>query len=362
MNASLRLTATLALAVLLAGSAQRADALATEQFGREPVGRSFETFTADLLPVLNDPARFYWYEVNGDAFFYYQGDTAALNELMKRLAAGGKGRELVLHAGPLEKTTLGGEKRIEASWNVHVPGGFGPKLYKEFDLVTDKLPAVHVYLTHPRPTRATAAQVAGWIKDLDSDDGETRKRAISALEGQGHAAAAALREALKSESAEVRARARALLDRLPRLNLDELVVPEGLTVVGPDDLAARYAKGLKSGESVVRGIAATRLSELEPDRKKAVAGLLEVMQKDKHEYVRRSVILTLGREGKHAESALPALRELARDADVNVSNASKSAIAMIEKAKADPAAAERMKSQKVIGDDVRAFLKERARR
>src|SRR5262249_567771 len=157
------------------------------------------------------------------------------------------------------------------------------------------------------PTRATAAQVAGWIKDLDSEDGETRKRAISALEKQGHLAAPALREALKSGSAEVRTRARALLDRLPRLNLDAVVVPEGLTVGGPGDLAARFQKGLKSAEYVGRGIAATRLSELEPDRKKAVAGLLEVMQKDKHEYVRRSVIMTLGREGKAAETALPAL-------------------------------------------------------
>src|SRR3954465_8013311 len=103
MNASPRRTAALALAVLLAATTQRADALATEQFGKEPVTAGFPTFTADLLPVLNDPARFYWYEVNGDAFFYYQGDTAALNGLMKRLAAGGKGRELVLHAGPLEK-------------------------------------------------------------------------------------------------------------------------------------------------------------------------------------------------------------------------------------------------------------------
>jgi hypothetical protein len=362
MHASPRLTAALALAVLLVGTTQRADARATEHFGREPVTTGWPTFTADLLPVLNDPARVYWYEVNGDAWFYYQGDTAALNELMKRLAAGGKGRELILHAGALEKTSLSGEKRVEASWNVHVPGGFGPKLYKEFDLVTDKLPAVHVYLTHPRPARATAAQVAGWIKDLDSDDAETRKRAISALEKQGHLAAAALREALKSGSAEVRARARALLDRLPRLNLDELVIPEGLTVVGPDDLAARYANGLKSAESVVRGLAATRLSEVEPDRKKAVAGLLEVMQKDKHEYVRRSVIMTLGREGKYAETALPALRELAHDADVNVGNAAKSAVALIEKAKADPAAEERMKLRKAIGDDVRAFLKERAKR
>ena len=57
MNTSPRLTATLALTVLLVATTQRADALATEQFSKEPIGRSFDTFTADLLPVLNDPAK-----------------------------------------------------------------------------------------------------------------------------------------------------------------------------------------------------------------------------------------------------------------------------------------------------------------
>jgi hypothetical protein len=360
MNAWPRL---LALAALLVVVAQRADALATEHWGKDPVPEGWITFTEDLRPVLNDPARFYWYEVNGDPRFYYRGDTAALNALLKRFAAGGKGREVILHAGALEKTTLGGGKRIDADWCVHAPGGDRLSHHKDGWLVADKGPAVHLYVSGTRPTkRATAAQVAGWIKDLDSDDAETRKRAISALEKQGHRAAAALREALKSGSAEVRARVRPLLDNLPRLDFDALVIPEGLTVLGPDDLEARCKKALKSADEIVRGVAATQLSGLEPDRKKAVAGLLDVLKQDKHEYVRRCVIGELGRAGKHAESALPALREGQRDPDANIRHVCDWSVNAIEKAKEDPTAAERTRLVKAIRDDIRAFLKERAKR
>ena len=41
-----------------------------------------------------------YYAVNGDASFYYKGDTGALNAMLMRFAAGGKGREVVLqHQG-----------------------------------------------------------------------------------------------------------------------------------------------------------------------------------------------------------------------------------------------------------------------
>ncbi|MGL4552185.1 MAG: hypothetical protein ACRC33_13475, partial [Gemmataceae bacterium] len=267
--------AALSLA-LLALAVGRADALATESFGKDPVTASFPTFSPDLLPVLNDPARVYWYEVNGDAFFYHHGDTAALNALLKRFAEGGKGREVVLHAGALEKTSLTGGRRVEADWYVHVPGGFGWSRHKDRGLVTDVAPAVHLHVAQPRPApRATAAQIALWVKELDSDAPGARRRAAGELERQGHAAAAALREAReKSPSAEVRERARAILARLPRIDLDALVIPAGLTAVGPDDLVGRCTKGLVSEDYVIRGIAASNLSGQEPDRKRAVEGLL----------------------------------------------------------------------------------------
>ena len=124
---------------------------------------------------------------------------------------------------------------------------------------------------------------------------------------------------------------------------------------------ARCTKGLKSKEYVIRGIAAGRLAELEPDRKKAVEGLLKVLKDDTHEYVRRCVVGDLQREGWAARAALPELRKLADDADVNVRNAVRQAVAVLEKAKEEPGAKERAESVVAVRKDIAAFLKARAK-
>src|SRR5262245_57284393 len=177
-----------AFAALLAGS-QRAHALASEHFGNAPVPPGWITFTADLRPLLNDPGRFYWFEVNGDARFFYRGDTAALNAMLRRFAAGGKGREVVLHAGPLERTSLTGSRRIEADWHLHVPGGDSLSDHADGGLVTDKGPALHVHVPRARPAaEVPGGRLAGWIKELDSDDFEKRQRASRELSRHGQAA------------------------------------------------------------------------------------------------------------------------------------------------------------------------------
>jgi hypothetical protein len=354
-----RFAVLLAVAALFAWR-QQALGLATEHFGNAPVSTGFSSFTADLLPVLNDPLRMYWYEVNGDACFYYKGNTGDLNALLKKFAAGGKRREVVLHAGPLRKTNLGGSRQVEAHWYVHVPGGISLSNYADGGLVTDKGPAVHVYLPTARVNLpATAARIAAWVADLDSDERKVRENASAELEKQGPAAEAALRKALESGSAEVRKRARTLLARLPQINLDALVIPEGMSAVGPDDLVARCEKGLKSKEYVIRGVAAGQLASLEPDRKKAVEGLLKVLREDRHEYVRRCVAGALQREGWAARPALPELRKLADDPDVNVKNAIRHAVAEIEKATEEPGVEERARLVSAVRKDIAAFLKAR---
>jgi hypothetical protein len=360
MNAHRR-AALFALALVLLWR-QQALGLATEQFGNKPVTAGFATFTPDLLPVLNDTRRVYWYEVNGDARFYYKGDTDALNALLKRFAAGGKGREVVLHAGPLKLMDLGRTRPIEAHWCVHVPGGIGRAVYPDLGLIMDSGPTVHIHIPSARvKSTATEGQVTKWIADLDSDELNVRENASRELEKQGKGAEAALRKALETTgSAEVKRRVRALLAKLPQLSLDGLAIPEGVRVIGPDELTARCARGLKHKEPVIRGIAADQLSRLEPNRKKAVEGLLKVLKDDGNEYVRRSVASALMREGWAARVALPEIRKFVDDPDVNVKNAFKQAVAAIEKTKEDPAGEESAKLVAAIQKDIAAFLKARA--
>ncbi|HEX4608592.1 MAG TPA: HEAT repeat domain-containing protein, partial [Urbifossiella sp.] len=337
-------------------------ALATEQFGNTPVKAGFSSFTPDLLPVLNDATRVYWYEVNGDACFYYQGDTADLNALLARFAAGGKGREVVLHAEPLMKTSLQGTHAVEARWYVHVPGGISLSDYADGGLVTDKGPALHLYLPRVRPgAPAPPAQVSAWIAALEGDDAKAREAAARDLGRQGAAAEAALRKALEdTSSSEARTRLRAILKGAKDINLDAVAFPDGVTLVGPDELAARYAKGLKSQEPVIRGVAAGHLAVLEPDRQKAVAGLLDVLREDKHEYVRRSVAGALQREGGAARSALPVLRGFVDDPDVNIKNAFRAAVEKIEASTEDRAAKEKAEQMQEVRRDIAAYLKSRA--
>jgi hypothetical protein len=242
-----------------------------------------------------------------------------------------------------------------------VPGGISLSRYADGHLVTDRGPALHVYLPAARPASpASAARVAGWIAGLDSDLLKVRENASRELDRQGQAAEAALRKALEtSGSAEVRRRARALLARLPQVNLDALAIPGGMSAVGPEDLVARCEKGLKSKEYVIRGVAAGQLAGLEPDRKKAVEGLLKVLREDRHEYVRRCVAGALQREGWAARPALPELRKLADDPDVNVRNAFRQAVAEIEKAREEPGAEETARLVAAVRKDIAAFLKVR---
>jgi HEAT repeat protein len=149
---------------------------------------------------------------------------------------------------------------------------------------------------------------------------------------------------------------------LPEINLEALAIPEGMAVAGPGDLRSRCAKGLKSKEPVIRGVAAARLASLEPDRKKAIEGLLKVLKEDSNEYVRRSVAGALLREGWSARSALPELRKFVDDPDVNVKNAIRQAVAGIEKSKEEPGWEEQARRAAAIQKDIGALLKARAAR
>ena len=68
-----------------------------------------------------------------------------------------------------------------------------------------------------RPTCTTAAQIARWIADLDSDDFETREKASAELRREDGAAESALTTALTAKpSPEARRRIEELLESLNR--------------------------------------------------------------------------------------------------------------------------------------------------
>jgi hypothetical protein len=73
--------------------------------------------------------------------------------------------------------------------------------------------AVTFLAAAPVPTKPTKEQIAGWVKQLGADDFTTREEATKRLWQAGEAAEAALQEALASDDAEVKRRARELLEK-----------------------------------------------------------------------------------------------------------------------------------------------------
>ena len=224
-------------------------------------------------------------------------------------------------------------------------------------------PTLYLYVRIPdRPAApATADQVARWLAALDAEEFEDRERASGELEKQGVAVIAALRKALEAKPpAESRRRIGLLLAKLeglPGVNLDVLAIPEGVRVLGPDDLLARHRKALKSDNVRTSDEVKTMVQRLGPDPA-ALAVLIEMLA-DKDKYRRGSAVDMLGRMGKAAAPALPTLRAGLANASPDARAAFQGAITAIEAAKEEPDAAKRAEKAKAAREEIERLVKRR---
>jgi hypothetical protein len=349
-NARLRSAiALLASVVCLLGSSSPVFAVATEHFGNDPVPNGFLQVGPDVLAVANLKSRIYWREVNGDPMFFYQGDTAALHEALRRFSKlTGDVREVVFLPGPGQARSLTGDRRFACDWYVHTPAGDsegGP-------------PTMTVYVSAVAPvTPPDMKQLERWIADLDSNLFTTRARASRELEKLGSAAAPALRKALTARpSAEVRRAIEQLLARLKGVDIREVKLPRGVTFLELKDLLKRHRAGLKTGDAPARGHAALALGGLGAYTD-VVPDLVSVLKPDNNEYVRRCAVSALCGLGKKAAPALPILKAGLKDPDVNVRNAFAYAVKHIEGAKDETIDEETARRQRVLLDGISAFRK-----
>lgn len=332
----------------LTGASSRALAWATEHFSHEPVPPGFVRIFdlgADALALANLKQRFYWYEVNGNPTFFYQGDAAALNEALRIFAALPQG-EVVLLPGPGRGHSLDGKTAFNYDWWLNVPFGFhleGP-------------PTLTVYIQAAAPAmEPDARKVARWLADLDSEMFATRSKASEELEKLGHDASPALRRALAANpSPEARRAIRQLLGQLKGLDVREVRMPKGAKVLEVKDLVARYRGRLRSSDGTARGYAASALGGL-ADYTDVVPDLIGVLKEDKHEDARRSAAGALSRLGKRAAMALPLLKAGLSDPDVNVRNAFVYAIKQIEDAKEMKRDEEQAARQKALLEGISVY-------
>ncbi len=359
LTSSFALLSCVSLALTLASPPGRAHGLATEQFGNQPIAGG--NFGVEVLAAVNLSSRVYWYEVNGNPYFYFRGNATALNEALRKFAAiPAEKREIILLAGPGKRKSLGGDQRIDYDWALHVPDGI--RFDKDAE-VADSRATFTIHVTVAKPAREPdAKQVRGWIADLDSDDFATRDRAAGELARLGHAAAPLLRETLAGKpSAETRRRVEDLLGRLDGIGLDLLNLPEGIPVVDVEELQGRARRSLKSTESEVRGYAVMCLGHGAPTSEAILPDLLDLLKNERNEYVLRCAASILVSLGSGSRPALPAMKEHLNDPDENVRNAFKQAIETVEAAGEDKKEEKPARERKLLGEQIHTFCREHER-
>ncbi len=358
----------LAAVALLCAWTGLALGLATEHFGNAPMppGWGEQMMSKELIPLANHQSRIYWREVNGDPHFFYQGNTATLNEVLK-LFASTEPREVILVPGPGEVQSLVGEKRMRCDWSLHTPSGLWMALARKEKGTNAlaKIPTLTIFVTQIKPEKPVDEnQVERWLADLDSSAFPVRQKATQELQRLGNAAGPALRTALAAQtSPEKRQRIGAILATFEGIDLEQLQIPDGLRVIGVEQLRQRYLEGLKSAESEIRGHAVGGLGGLRRHGEDILPTLLDLLKTEKHEWVRRYAASVLSGMGANARAALPILKAGLDDPDQNVRNFYRHAIESIENSK-EPAAApevlaEKAKRQRAIRERIVAFCKSR---
>jgi hypothetical protein len=351
----MKIGVSLSIATLVLALPSTVCALGMESFGNAPAANQPE-WAKGVLDVVNLESRVYSVWVNGNENFFYRGNAQALNEALKKYSAVQTDvRRLILLPGT-GKTQTFERMPIPFDWQFHVPSGIYKAVFKDAQV------EMTVYLNglKPRPVQ-DPKQVATWLRDLGDDAFPTRNKAQQELEKLGNDAKPYLRAALKGQpSLEARLRIETLLGKLRDLDLSDLEIPKGIEIVTVDDLLGEYWKGLKSPDSDVCGRAVHGLSRFASYDDKIVPALIAMLEKDKHEYVRRVAASCLCNLDVPAKTAIPMLKEGLNDPDANIRHMFQTALERIEAAQEPPGLAERARRERGIGKEINEFKKGRS--
>jgi hypothetical protein len=337
--------------IALTAFAGRAYALGTEHVGSGPITNGLN-FGPDLLAAVNLDSRVYWNEVNGNPYFFFKGNTDALNKCLELFAkVKAEGHDVIIVPGSGDTKTFKGDA-IASNWHFNVPMGLYYAMGKG-----SKHARFTLYINQ-KSTKAKVdeKQVARWIADLDVDDFTTREKAERELAKLGGSASTYLRKALEAKpSPEAERHIKGLLNKLEGIELEHIKIPKGVTVLEISDLLVSAHEDLKSKDYLVRGMATSSLGGLDTFGIEVIPELIDILKTDKHEYVRRSVAGALARIGKRSADALPTLREGLKDPDVNIRSSFEQAVKAIEEAKDDSDRQEHVKKMKAICEDISRF-------
>lgn len=158
-------------------------AMGQEEFGNAPLGEPNYADWPGIMPTINHESRVYSSWVNGNEYFCYRGDEAALHEVLARFAQSESPvREVFILPGEGVRKTFDGVD-MRHDWMLHIQGGISRAVGKE-SIALDLYPTLTIYT---RNLSLESGDVPEGITLLDIHD--LRERYA---------------EALKSEDQEVR--------------------------------------------------------------------------------------------------------------------------------------------------------------
>ncbi|MHC4671151.1 MAG: hypothetical protein ACYTBZ_01590 [Planctomycetota bacterium] len=186
------------LLAMTVGINHQAYGLATEEIGNKPLYESNYKDFKGIMPVINHKSRVYQFWCNGNEYFYYRGDTKALNDALRKFAASEADvREVIIRPGPGETTTFNAV-RVPYDWNLHIVGGIARHhVSSEKDNnIWDKYPTLTVFVNGGNielekikiPKGITVIEIADlrmrYLMGLQSYDRE--KKSVMDLESVNH--------------------------------------------------------------------------------------------------------------------------------------------------------------------------------
>jgi hypothetical protein len=344
----------LALLTLFMGLPSAVFALRHEAFGNHAMsGRS--DWAPGVIEVVNLQSRVYCQGGDGPQNYYYRGNARALEEALGRFARiKDEFRQVLFLPGPARTHSFDG-KPVEFNWQLNVSHGRYRATFKQPHAI------LRVYIDVPRPRPVDAKMVEKWLNDLDSEAFRTRDRARKELAKLGNDAKPFFRAVLKGKPGlEKRRRIENLLDRLPPgYDVTDFEVPRGLSLVTVDDHLAQNLKKMRDPDSYLSGIAVAELAPLAPYSDKVVPAITSMLDRGKHEWVRRAAALSLAEIGWPARAALPTLKQGLNDPDVNIRKVFQTAAEKLEKAAARPGDAEVLQRKLAIAQDIRELKRSR---
>jgi RNA polymerase sigma factor (sigma-70 family) len=318
----------------------------TEDFGPSRV-LNRPAWPGGLVDAINGDSRVYARWRNGTDAFFYRGQPAAVNAALRKYAAiKSNPRHLLVVPGPGRVETQGG-KPMDFDWQIQIPGTHDQPTFGS------RTPVMTVCISALKPRAADRAKINQWLKDLDSDVFGTRETSYDELRKLGSDAKPALRAAMQTQpTLESRRRIESLLARLPGIDVSDLEIPDGITVIDASDLIAKGLRDLNHPERNVRIAAIQELSAVAHLSDRIVPALATVLEADTDAHLRQVAAACLGDVGVTAKPAAPALKRGLADGDVNVRRTCQQALARL----ADPGIQrEHIGRQQAIAEEIRAW-------